>query len=155
MVENPGVTYSEVRWWFVWLQAFTAKDLADTMAISEEVAERFIRAGLFHGIIYDTGESINGIGPAERIYAYVPLPSTIYPRLEGYKEIFNIRGLPVRIRTGKDFRRSMSSSQATRKQLKDQERRYQAMIRKQEESRRAKEARRQKRLQSGKKKWEA
>lgn len=82
MADEGFVTYAEARDWFVWLRPlFTPHDLANAMAISLDLAIRFCRAGEVHGILEDTGASLNGSGMEERIYGYVPLPPgpTVHP----------------------------------------------------------------------------
>lgn len=83
MTEREGfVEYAEARDWFVWLRPlFTPHDLANSMGISVDLAIRFCRAGEVHGILENTGASLNGGGMEERIYGYVPLPPgpTVHP----------------------------------------------------------------------------
>lgn len=110
--------YAEIRWWFRWLDTFTATDLADDVGIHPELADRFIAAGLWHGIIEDSGGRINGRGPSEAIYHYIPLPNgpTHHPHREpewkstpGCYADAPFRGMPVRIRTDRDSRRLLST----------------------------------------------
>ena len=48
--EQTSVTYAEVRTWAIWLDRFTASDLADVMGVSYEVGQRGVNALLWHGI---------------------------------------------------------------------------------------------------------
>lgn len=102
---NGGVTYTEIRSWAVFLQHFTAHDLADALHASHEVGVRGIKALLWHGIIEPTGDELpgyNGDGP-QPIYRHKPLPRgprehhTLVPpeRMVGYTEILCPRGMPV------------------------------------------------------------
>lgn len=142
--EPASVTYAEVRAWSVILQVFTISDLAYSMAISEEIAERGIRALLYHGIVESTGDWID----SQEILRYVPLPPGPNEHETGTppwmlwpcgSEILSPRGLRVRIRTQRDQRGTMSTPGA-RRRLRDNERAYQ----RQEEAkaRRAEEQRR-------------
>lgn len=112
-----GPNYAEFRQWVVWLRAFTPSEIAEVMAIHPELAERFIKAGLWHGMIEDTEIRLNGIGPEEAMYRWTPLPPgpTQHPHFEpewkstpGCYSLAPIRGMPVRIRTDKDARRAGS-----------------------------------------------
>ena len=116
--DSLAPNYSEARDWFVYLDVFTATDLADDMGIHPDVAERFIAAGIWHGIIMDTGGRINGRGPSEPVYQYVPLPPG--PRFHphhppewrntpGCYSEAQATGLPVRIRSDRDTRRLLST----------------------------------------------
>jgi hypothetical protein len=118
--------YAEVRWWFVWLDLFTPTDLADDMGIHPDLAERFIAAGLWHGIIESTGDSINGRGPREQIYRYKPLPSG--PRFHphqlpewkttpGCYSLARATGMPVHVVSDRDRRQKLSTPGA-RHQIK-------------------------------------
>lgn len=125
---DQRVTYDEVRAWAVWLRIFTASDLAEAMAVNVAVAERGIKALLWHGICYDTDDSFRG----ERIIAYVPLPpgptehetGTPPEIIVGYTDILTPRGITIRIRTERDMRKSLSTPGA-RQHHKNRERAYQ------------------------------
>jgi hypothetical protein len=130
--DSLAPNYAEARTWFVYLNTFTATDLADDMAIHPELASRFIVAGLWHGIIEDTGDSINGRGPRESIYRYVPLPAgprehpTRPPEWRstpGCYELARATGMAVRIRSDRDSRRLLSTPGARHK-MKLREQRY-------------------------------
>src|SRR3954469_13212204 len=100
--DTSVVTYTEVRWWAIYLDTFTASDLADAMAVSRPVAQRFIRALLWHGICEDTGDELDGEYGSEPIISYVPLPpgpnehetQTPVERLVGYTDVIEVRGMP-------------------------------------------------------------
>jgi hypothetical protein len=124
--------YAEARWWFRWLDTFTPTDLAEDMGIHPELAERFIAAGLWHGIIMDSGDRINGRGPPESIYHYVPLPAgprehPTYPpewrTTPGCYELAPVRGYAVRIRTDRDSRKLLSTP-GSRHKMKLREQAY-------------------------------
>lgn len=137
------VTYAEIRDWAVWLQLFTASDLADAMGVNIEWGRRGVKALLWHGICEDTGDVIDGPFGPEPIIGYVPLPPGpkhhphgILPEViavsqMGGFEIFNQRGVPVRIRTERQMRKSLSTPGA-RQTHKNRERAYEL----QEEARR-------------------
>jgi hypothetical protein len=120
-------TYSEARTWFEWLQVFTTGDVADSMGIDEVVAQRYVRAGVWHGIIYLAAEE-------EGIYEYVPLPPgpthhfTQLPEWQlrsiGCGELAPVRGLPIRLQ--KDDRKEMSTP-GSRGRAKRREARYKQM----------------------------
>jgi hypothetical protein len=137
--DSLAPNYSEARWWFVWLDTFTPSMLADDMGIHPDLAERFVAAGLWHGIIESTGDSINGRGPREAIYRYKPLPAG--PRFHphhlpewkatpGCYSLAQATGMPVRIRSDRDTRRLLSTP-GSRHLMKLRESAY----RKQEEAR--------------------
>lgn len=120
-----GVTYSEVRDWAVWLNVFTATDMADAMGVDEAVGRRAVLALLWHGICEETGEVINGYP----LIRYKPLPPG--PREHPHepaewetcdKEILSPRGMPVRIRAGLHWRQRMKGGKGA--DLKRQEREW-------------------------------
>lgn len=129
-----GPTYAEARQWIVWLRNFTPSDLSDSMAVHPEVAMKFIKAAVWHGIIEDSGDQINGTGPAESIYSYVPLPPGPKEHLtwtpewrstEGcYSWAPRNRGMPVRIRK-ENQKASSTAGQGMKWKLRD--RRFQEM----------------------------
>lgn len=105
--------------WFVWLRVFTPSELADSMGVDDVVAERFIHAAIWHGIVLDSGDSINGSGPPERIYEWKPLPAgprnhfTHAPEWKitpGCYDLAPVRGMPIRIRTEREMRKIMSTA---------------------------------------------
>lgn len=134
-----GPTYAEARSWIVWLHTFTASDLAQAMAINEEVAERFIKAALWHGIILDTEDRTNGGGPVEAIYTYAPLPPgpTHHPHgtppeviavmQMGGPIIYDVRGLPVRLVDNTKRRDQMQRTKGARLRIKRRDAAYEAM----------------------------
>lgn len=111
-----SASYAEARSWIDWIRVFTPSDLADTMVVDLTVAERFIKAAEWHGIIRNTGD----FDGREYIYEYVPLPPgpRNHPHKEppekvvGYDEVLCARGMPIRIRTERDMRRILSTSGA-------------------------------------------
>jgi hypothetical protein len=69
------ISYHECRTWARWLDTFSDYEFAEILRVDPEVARKFIRAMIWHGIVEDTGdEYINGYGVPEHVYAYVPLP---------------------------------------------------------------------------------
>jgi hypothetical protein len=117
-----GVTYQETRFWAVTLRVFTVSDLADIMAVPEEALDSFVFGLLFNGTIEDTGDRINGRGSGiEEVYAWIPLPAgpkehetgptpeSIAVMEMGGFEVLSPRGGPVRIRTERQMRRSLST----------------------------------------------
>lgn len=56
--------------WARWLQVWTPRELAESMAISPQLGERFCRALEFNGTARDTGARMGD----EPIWEYVPLP---------------------------------------------------------------------------------
>lgn len=122
--------YSEARTWFQWMNVFVPSDIADAMGIDVDVAKRLCDAGVWQRIVINT-EDFDG---REYIYEYVPLPSGprnhpvhIQPeRLVGYGEVLSPRGMPIRIRTERDMRRTMSTPGA-RGHINRREQRYRAM----------------------------
>lgn len=116
-----AVDYAETRFWAVTLRIFTIADLASVMAVPEEALEPFVFGLLYNGTIEDTGDRINGNGPVQEIYSWVPLPpgprehetgipAEVMAVMEmGGFELLSPRGGPVRIRTERDQRRSLST----------------------------------------------
>lgn len=110
-----AVTYTEVRQWIYWLQVFTTSDLADAMGTTYDVADSFVFAAEVHGIIENTGDSVNGREWGEEaIFAWVPLPPgprrafTRIPEWRTTPGVYDLaprRGFPIRIRTDKEARR--------------------------------------------------
>jgi hypothetical protein len=122
--------YSEARTWFQWMNVFVPSDIADSMGIDDAVATRLCEAGAWQRIIKFTGDFDNGEG----IYEYVPLPGGprnhpvhVQPeRMVGYTEVLGARNGPIRIRTERDQRKSMSTPGA-RGHINRREQRYKAM----------------------------
>lgn len=118
-----------------WLDTFTPSDLASAVRVPVELAEQFILALLFHGLLEDTGDDLDGPNGPERVYAMDPLPPgpRFHPRqipveilavLEaGGFEILSPRGQPIRIRTERQMRKSLSTPGARQKH-KNRERAY-------------------------------
>lgn len=149
MVRGEGVTYSDARDWFAWLDSsigpFTVGDLADAMMIDDDLAARFIRAGTWtiHGgvqqaLLEDTGDIVNGTYRGDEVlYRYRPIEDRVWREhpsqaAEWQKWPCGIdappdRGKPVRIRTDRDQRRLMSTPGARSKVL-SAERAYDKML---------------------------
>lgn len=136
------VTYAEVRRMAHWLNAFTARDLAAALHVHEAIGERFVRALLWSGhvagpVIQDTGAWIDGPdGEPEPIYEVRAIPVVHVkryrytpPEIQAVIEMFggfilyDPRGQPVRIRTERQMRRSLSTPGA-RQVHKNRERAY-------------------------------
>lgn len=128
-MEDSVVTYAEVRQWVVWLRVFTASELADVMAIDVEVAQRFIRAAEWHGMIEDTEISFNGVGPEETLWQWTPLPPGPTHHFHFYVpewrdtsigcyELAPVRGMPIRIRS-RDRKGESTPGQAHRIKMKN------------------------------------
>ena len=134
---ETGATYDEARFWTVWLRVFTVRDLADSMAVTPESLRGFLIGMERHGTVTSMG-SLDGTGEFESIvYEWVPLPPgpSEHPngplpeqmaRQYGAYELAPERGYPVRIRTERDQRKSMSTPGA-RGHIKRREERYQKM----------------------------
>lgn len=161
-------TYDEARYWFVWLRCFTPSELADSMAIDTFVAQRFINAGLFWGIIQGTGDMMNGTAAGyEELYEYVPLPPgprfarTFTPEWRSTPGCYDLaprRGLPIRIRDEGRARKmgSISGGGAMKEKLRNK--RYLAMqeaVEKRKEARKRREHQEPKAKSSGRRKAEA
>lgn len=135
-----GPDYEEARDWIVMLQAFTATDLARSMAIHRDLAQRFILRAQWHGIAEDTGQSMNGTGPAEPLYAWVPLPpgprrhphgetpeAYVY-RTMGGDPLRVPRGRPVRLVDHQDRRQKMQVAGGAARKMRDRDRAYDRMM---------------------------
>jgi hypothetical protein len=133
------VTYAEVRRMANWLEVFAASDLADALRVPIELGDDFITAMLWHGIIEDTDDFVDGELGIETVYQMVKVaadpkehwtdtPPEIQAVLDMYGgfELFNNRGMPVRIRSERDMRKTLSTPGA-RQIHKERERRYLAM----------------------------
>lgn len=146
------ISYDETRLWTYWLRVFTPSDLAETMGVPVEAIQGFIIGLERNGTIEDTGDWVNGSGPREKIYSFVPLPEgpNHHPyrlpewlQAPGIGELAPRRGEQVRIRSESDMRRILSTAGAANKH-RQREKRYQKMVAIQEE-RRKKQEERQKR----------
>lgn len=149
MVKGEGVTYADARTWFAWLSKlgpFTVGELADAMEIADDLAMRFVRAGTWaiHGgqersLLHDTGDMVNGTYRGEEsLYQYVEIedrsprnhphqpPEWISTPGVGALAPSN-RGMPVRIRSDRDFRRLMSTA-GSRAHVIQSEKRYERMM---------------------------
>jgi hypothetical protein len=109
------VMYEEVRVWCRWLQLFTVSDMANALGSSYDVADQFVFAAEIHGIIENTGDTVNGREWGDEvIFSYVPLPAgptrafTHTPEWRTTPGVYDLaprRGMPIRIRSDKDARR--------------------------------------------------
>lgn len=125
--------YSEARTWFQWSNIFMPSDIADFMGIDTSVAKRLIDAAVWHRIVKNTEETDG----RETIFEYIPLPpgprlhKTGTPPERITPGVYDLapanRGMPVRIRTERDQRKSMSTPGA-RGVINRREQRYKAML---------------------------
>jgi len=156
---NGQVTYAEVRRMAYWLNAFTARELAEALHVHEAVGQRFVRALLWSGhvggpIIQDSGAWEHGPeGQEEPIYEMRPMPEVTVKRnryapvwltavLEmGGFLLYDQRGVTVRIRTEREHRGPMSTP-GSRQFHKNREREYQRQQQAREQRRRLDERRR-------------
>lgn len=129
-MDAAAATYSEVRWWAVWLDTFTASDLAQAMGVSYEVGRRGIKALLWHGIVLDTGDTIDGPEGPEQIITYKPLPPgpRFHPHetppeiaVPGAYSLAPPRGRPVPANLNGASRRRVASTPGQAKKLRDRE----------------------------------
>jgi hypothetical protein len=158
------ITYHECRTWARWLDTFSDYEFADVLRVDPEVARKFIRAMVWHGIVEDTGdEYINGYGVPEHIYAYVPLPTgptehiTKMPPEKATPGCYGWaprRGMPVRlVDTGRQGS-IMQVGGGGRRRYKDRERAYQRMVEAVEARKTKQKQKRIEKLSKGKKAWE-
>jgi hypothetical protein len=147
-----SLTYDEIREWAVILGAFTASDLARAMGVDVEVGRRAVNALCLQEICVNTGDMLDGPHGYEPVIEYVPPPPgpTRYdagpdPAQQAVRDarIVVERGTPVRIRTERQMRRSLSTPGA-RQQHKSRERAYQRQEDAREQRRQAQKAKAQK-----------
>lgn len=163
LVQAPaavGVTYVEIRWWARWLEIFTASDLADAMGVDVSVGEKGIKALLWHGLVEDTGEFLEGpFGLLERVVEYkdprlLPGPK-LHPvqtppeKLVGYTEVLCVRGLPIRLIDNTERRNMMQGTGGGRIRMKLKDARFDAMQQAKMDRAEADRIRRRKALESG------
>lgn len=146
--DSGAVTYAEVRRMAYWLNAFTARELAEALRVHEAVGERFVKALRWAGhvggpIIDDTGVQLDGPQGPEQLFEVVPLPIQRWPRIKrappwitavletGGFLLYDARGEAVRIRTERRQRGPMSTPGSRQKHI-NAERAY----RRQEEAKR-------------------
>lgn len=133
---NGRVTYAEVRKVARWLHLFTRDDLADSLRISPQLADQFIKALLWQGIAVQTEDVLPGPDGDQILIEMEPLPELVYNRekrtpphikavfeMFGGFELYNVRGITQRIRTERQMRRSLSTPGA-RQVHKNRERAY-------------------------------
>lgn len=135
-IPSQAVTYVEVRWWAVWLDKFTARDLADAMGVSLEVGERGVKALLWHGICEETGVVWEGPDGPERVIGYKPLPpgprdafthTPEWKTTPGCYAEAPVRGLPIRLVDNTDRRNMMQGTGGSRVRIKNRDKAYQRM----------------------------
>jgi hypothetical protein len=147
-----ALSYDEIREWAVILGAFTASDLARAMGVADEIGQRAVTALCTQGMCVNTGDMLDGPSGYEPVIEYVPPPPgpTSYdggpdPVAQAVRDarIEVDRGTPVRIRTERKMRRSLSTPGA-RQMHKNRERAYQRQEDAREKRRQAQKANAQK-----------
>lgn len=133
------VNFAEARDWIVLLHTFTVSELADCMLIDHAVAQRYVFAAEFWGIIENTKDYVNGTEAGyEALYSYVPLPpgprfhphrSPEWLSTPGCYSLAPRRGMPVRLRNERELRRTLSTPGARAKE-KQRDNRYKKMMEK-------------------------
>lgn len=132
-----ALTYDESRMWTYWLRVFAPSDLAASMGVPVEAIEGFLIGLQRNGTIEDTGDRINGTGPEEPIFSFVPLPPgptehfTKEPpetlrRIGCYELAPSNRGMPIRLRSDREYRRAGSKPGEGHK-MRLREKRYKKM----------------------------
>jgi hypothetical protein len=133
--QPSGLTYDEVREWAIMLGTFTAWDLARAMGVSHEIGRKAVGALLMQEMCRNTGDMVDGPEGYEHVVQYVPPPpgpskreaSGPDPEQTAIRQAGKIaveRGTPVRIRTERKQRKSLSTPGA-RQFHKNRERNYQ------------------------------
>ena len=91
----------------MWLVTFTARDLAGALHCSLEVAQRGVKALLWHGICEVLEEDFPGPEGPEPLIGYIPLPEgpkvhpreappeVVVPREMGGDPLRVVRGMPI------------------------------------------------------------
>lgn len=163
------VTYGEIRMWARWLGMFTASDLADAMGVDHEVGLKGIRALLWHGLVSETGDELDGYYGAEAIVEYndprlLPgptqhpvgrLPEHIAVSEMGGWLLYDRRGLPVRLLDNTSRRNlAQQAGSGNRLRMKLRDARFEAHQQAQLDRAEKDRQRRIKREQEGKKRWE-
>lgn len=129
-------TYTRARIVARKLQVFTPAELGAELGVSVEDAEKFIGALLWQGLLLpDVEFEDDGFGGEVPVYTMEPIPKTIYKRSKyppiwlvavlemGGFELFDLRGVAVRIRSERDKRKSLSTPGA-RQHHKNADREY-------------------------------
>lgn len=126
-----GVTYAEVRWWAVFLNLFTASDLAMSMGVDLSVASNGIKALLYHGICYEVGDELPGPFGMEPLVGHVPLPPgpkrafTYPPEWRTCEiELLSPRGMPIRVSAGEKAGKRARSTPGIRHKILLRDKRY-------------------------------
>jgi hypothetical protein len=132
--KHTALTYGEIREWAVILGSFTASDLAREMGVDLDTGRRSVNALCMQQICVNTGDMLDGPYGYEPVIEYVPPPpgptrhesgpDPVETAISQAGRISVQRGTPVRIRTERDQRRSLSTPGA-RQQHKNRERNYQ------------------------------
>lgn len=152
-MDDSVATYGEARDWIVYLGTFTPGELADCMLVDHAVAERYVYAAMFWGIVEPTGDSVNGTEAGyEPLYRWKPLPPgpryarTFPPEWKitpGCGSLAPRRGLPVRLLNGRDQRRIRSTTGGGAMREKLREKRYQQMMQAREAAKKRKAERKE------------
>lgn len=151
--QDTSVTYAEVRYWIVLLRRFTVSDIAEIAAVDTDIAERFVFAAMWHGIIQEVWENSDG----EIVWEWIPLPKgprwkprkTPVEVLVGYTEVLMRRGMPIRlVDSGK--KGSLMQGGGNRRKMKERDRRYERMVAAVEARKQKNEAREKLLKESGK-----
>lgn len=132
-----GLTYDEVREWATILGAFTATDLARAMGVDHDTGVRCVKALCGQGVCINTGDMLDGPHGYEPIIEYVPPPpgptkrepsgpEPVQQAIAQAGRIVVQRGEPVRIRTERQMRKSLSTPGA-RQHHKNRDRNYERM----------------------------
>lgn len=109
--------YAEARAWAVWLDSFTASDLASSMGVPSIAVQGFLIGLLFNGTIEDSGDRIPGPSGMEPIYSFVPLPpgpnehpyeTPEWLATPGVYDMAPVRGMPVVLENREKERQLMS-----------------------------------------------
>lgn len=154
------VKYAEARLWTYYLRVFTARELADSMGVTIDSIQGMLLGLQFNDTIVNTGDVGSG---GEPLYEFVPLPAnpsdhpTLRPEWSAAPGVGVLaprnRGQPVRIRTERDTRRTMSTPGA-RGRLKRREQRFQAMKARVKEREEKREVKTKAKRAQGKRDWE-
>lgn len=126
-----NLTYGEIRDWAQLLGRFTASDLAFAMGVDYDTGQRSVVALCFDGICRSTGDTLDGPYGYEPVIQYIPLPAGPSKRepsgpdpertaIAQAGRIVVERGTPVRIRTERQKRRSLSTPGARQSHINAQ-----------------------------------
>lgn len=131
-----SLSYGEIREWAIILGAFTASDLARELGVDIDVGRRAVGALCLQGVCANSGDLLDGPFGYEPVIEYVPPPpgptrreygpDPVQTAISQAERITVDRGAPVRIRTERQMRRSLSTPGA-RQHHKNRDRNYQRM----------------------------